>query len=156
MQTLWARVVRSPCSCNCSSCFSSAATVSRGAVARRAGTGPIRRRLGADDVFAAFFSTVAFASAVADGNRKDAKKEEWARVIRDARRDLTSLKAEQRRRLSNLANTAPLASTAEHEEPAAVEKHSWTEVFHWGDREMRDRRALGFQDWQGIPLDVLR
>ncbi|CAO1601207.1 hypothetical protein XANCAGTX0491_004874 [Xanthoria calcicola] len=156
MQTLWARVAKSPCSCNCSSCFSSAATVSRNAVARRAGTGPIRRRLGADDVFAAFFSTVAFASAVADGNRKDAKKEEWIRVIRDARSDLTSLKAEQRRRISNLANTAPLPSTDPHEEPAAMEKNPWSGVFHWGDKEMRDRRALGFEDWQGIPLDVLR
>ncbi|KAI4093637.1 MAG: hypothetical protein LQ339_007647 [Xanthoria mediterranea] len=156
MQTLWARVAKSPCSCNCSSCFSSTATVSRNAVARRAGTGPIRRRLGADDVFAAFFSTVAFASAVADGNRKDAKKEEWIRVIRDARSDLTSLKAEQRRRISNLANTAPLPSTAPQEEPAATEKNPWSEVFHWGDKEMRDRRALGFEDWQGIPLDVLR
>lgn len=156
MQTLWARVAKSSCSCNCSSCYSSAAIVSRNAVARRAGTGPIRRRLGADDVFAAFFSTVAFASAVADGNRKDAKKEEWIRVIRDARSDLTSLKAEQRRRISNLANTAPLPSTDLHEEPAAVEKNPWSEVFHWGDKEMRDRRALGFEDWQGIPLDVLR
>ncbi len=151
MQTLWTRVASSSCSCNCSSCFSSAATV-----ARRTASTPIRRRLGADDVFAAFFSTVAFASAVADGNRKDAKREEWARVIKDARRELNSVKAEQQRRISSIASTAPLAPIAPHEETAAEGKQSWIEVLDWGERELQDRRALGFQDWQGIPLDVLR
>ena len=151
MQTLWARVASSACSCSCSSCFSSAATV-----ARRTASAPIRRRLGADDVFAAFFSTVAFASAVADGNRKEAKKEEWARVIEDARRDLTNAKAEQRRRISNIASTAPLAPTTPHEETAEGKNQSWTEVLNWGERELQDRKTLGFQDWQGIPLDVLR
>ncbi|KAL8894780.1 MAG: hypothetical protein Q9192_004063, partial [Flavoplaca navasiana] len=151
MQTLWARVASSSCSCNCSSCFSSAATV-----ARRTASAPILRRLGADDVFAAFFSTVAFASAVADGNRKDAKREEWARVIKDARRDLNSAKAEQQRRISSIASTAPLAPIAPHEETVADVKQSWIEALDWGERELQDRRALGFQDWQGIPLDVLR
>ncbi|KAL8840604.1 MAG: hypothetical protein Q9176_003717 [Flavoplaca citrina] len=151
MQTLWARVASSSCSCNCSTCFSSAATV-----ARRTASTPIRRRLGADDVFAAFFSTVAFASAVADGNRKDAKREEWTRVIKDARRDLDSAKAEQQRRIASIASTAPLAPIAPHEETAAEGKQSWIEALDWGEREMQDRRGLGFQDWQGIPLDVLR
>ncbi|KAL8996747.1 MAG: hypothetical protein Q9169_003818 [Polycauliona sp. 2 TL-2023] len=151
MQTLWARVAQTPCCCKNASSFSSAA-----AVARRTSTAPIRRRLGADDVFAAFFSTVAFASAVADGNRKDAKKEEWTRVIRDARRELASLKAEQRRRISNIAAAAPFEPTPPHEEIIVPLQREWEDAFEWGDKEMRDRRALGLEDWQGIPMEVLR
>ncbi|KAL8782333.1 MAG: hypothetical protein Q9213_005454 [Squamulea squamosa] len=151
MQTLWARVAQPRCSCNCTSCFSSATAVSR-----RAATAPTRRRLGADDIFAAFFSTVAFASAVAESNRKDAKKEEWVRVIREARKDLSILKADQQRRISTLATTVPLASTPANEQLGTVDDHSWAEVFDWGEREIRDRRALGFEDWQGLPLDVLK
>ncbi len=151
MQTLWARVAQSRCSCNCSSCFSSATSVSR-----RTAAAPIRRRLGADDVFAAFFSTVAFASAVADGNRKDVKREEWTRVIKEARRDLRALKADQQRRISNLAHPVPPALPAPHEERSTVDGKSWVEVLDWGEEEIRDRRALGFEDWQGLPLDVLR
>ncbi|KAL8850375.1 MAG: hypothetical protein Q9221_004695 [Calogaya cf. arnoldii] len=59
------------------------------------------------------------------------------------------MKADQRRRISHLANTA-------HKEPAAPEDQSWAEVFNWAERETLDRRALGFQDWQGIPLEVLK
>ncbi|KAL8903746.1 MAG: hypothetical protein Q9171_007289 [Xanthocarpia ochracea] len=151
MQTLWARIAQSRCSCNCSSCLSSATNVSR-----RTAAAPIRRRLGADDVFAAFFSTVAFASAVADSNRKDAKREEWIRVIKEARRDLRALKADQQRRISNLAHPVPPALPAPHEERSTVDAKSWVEVLDWGEEEIRDRRALGFEDWQGLPLDVLR
>ncbi|KAL8653856.1 MAG: hypothetical protein Q9226_003670 [Calogaya cf. arnoldii] len=149
MQKLWARVAQSPCSCTCSSCFSSAQNTSRGAVARRTATAPARRRLGADPFLAFFCSTVAFAAAVTDGTRKDAKYKEWSSVIRDARRELDSMKADQRRRISHLANTA-------HREPGAPEDQSWAEVFNWGEREILDRRALGLQDWQGIPLEVLK
>ena len=151
MQTLWARVAQSRCSCNCSSCFSSATTVSR-----KTAAAPIRRRLGADDVFAAFFSTVAFASAIADSNRKDAKREEWTRVIKEARRDLRALKADQQRRIANLAHPVPPALAAPHEERSTVDGKSWVEVLDWGEEEIQDRRALGYEDWQGLPLDVLR
>ncbi|KAL8669538.1 MAG: hypothetical protein Q9168_005870 [Polycauliona sp. 1 TL-2023] len=152
MQTLWARVAQSSCSsCSLSSCSSSIATVTR-----RTATVPIRRRLGADDVFAAFFSTVAFASAVADTNRKDAKKEEWTRVIRDARRELTSMKAEQRRRISNIAHSPPFAPVASDGTKTVATEREWGEAFEWGDRDIQDRKALGLEDWQGIPMDVLR
>ncbi|KAL8798069.1 MAG: hypothetical protein Q9182_006980 [Xanthomendoza sp. 2 TL-2023] len=147
MQTLWARVVPRG-SVNCSSSFSAAGTISR-----RATTAPIRRRLGLDDVFAAFFSTVAFASTVADSNRKAAKQNEWARVIKEAKGDLIDLKAQQQRRISNLTHPAPIARV---EELADIHGQTWEEVITQGDGQIRDRKALGFEDWQGIPLNVLR
>ncbi|KAL8819165.1 MAG: hypothetical protein Q9223_002341 [Gallowayella weberi] len=147
MQTVWARVVQTRCSCNCSSCFSSAGTISR-----RATTAPIRRRLGLDDVFAAFFSTVAFASTVADSNRKAAKQNEWVRVIKEAKDDLIALKAQQQRRISNLTHPAPIAGV----EQLGEDEQTWEEVISRGDGQLRDRKALGFEDWQGIPLGVLQ
>ncbi|KAL8689128.1 MAG: hypothetical protein Q9224_004716 [Gallowayella concinna] len=148
MQTLWARVAQTRCSCHCSSCFASA-----GPITRRATTAPIRRRLGLDDVFAAFFSTVAFASTVADSNRKAAKQHEWVRVIKEAKTELIALKTEQQRRISNLAHSDP---TKRIEEPGNAHEQTWEEVISWGDREIQHRKALGFADWRGIPLSVLR
>ncbi|KAI4240523.1 MAG: hypothetical protein L6R40_005116 [Gallowayella cf. fulva] len=148
MQTLWARVAQTRCSCNCSARFSSAA-----ALTRRATTAPIRRRLALDDVLAAFFSTVAFVSAVADGNRKTAKLDESHRFIQDAKKELKALKADQRRRMTTLAQSAPAAP---HAELSRSDGQTWEDVFGWGEGQIRERQALGFEDWRGLPLSVLR
>ncbi|KAL8731158.1 MAG: hypothetical protein Q9166_003565 [cf. Caloplaca sp. 2 TL-2023] len=152
MQTLWARVAQSRGSCNYSSGFSSAAAINR-----RTASAPIRRRLGLDDICAAFFSTVAFASAVADSNRKAAKKEEWTKVIGEAKCHLIALKTEQERHISTLRQTTPPIISIDSEESGSkAEGQTWQDVLNWDQGEIYERKALGFEDWQGIPLSVLR
>lgn len=119
MQTLWTRVGQSHCLCR---------HLSTAALARPSTTAPVRRRLGLDDVFAAFFSTVAFASAVADGNRKTARKEEWVRVIKEAKRELHVLQADQERRISNLEHAGQPSPGTDEREIHNTQPQSWQDV----------------------------
>ncbi|KAL8702919.1 MAG: hypothetical protein Q9201_003899 [Fulgogasparrea decipioides] len=151
MQTLWARVGQSRCFCKCSFHPFSTAAIARPSIGA-----PIRRRLDLDDVFAAFFSTVAFASAVADGKKKTARKEQLVRVIEEAKSDLQTLKADRERRISTLEQAGPHGSVAEQQERDTAAQQSWQDVFTWADGEIRERKELGFDGWQGIPLSVLR
>ncbi|KAL8689200.1 MAG: hypothetical protein Q9218_005076 [Villophora microphyllina] len=159
MQTLWTRLAQSRCfGRSFSRQFSSAA------LARPSTANPVRW-VGADSILAACFSTVAFASAVADSNRKDVKRKEWVRVIREARRELHASEAEGERQLSRLERNGDFQSFGDNEkyesfgesESISSPRHqSWEEVLQWGNYQIRERRELGFEEWQGIPLRVLR
>ncbi|KAL8868736.1 MAG: hypothetical protein Q9174_004787 [Haloplaca sp. 1 TL-2023] len=147
MQTLWARIGQSR---TCYKRFSTAALVQPSA------TTPLRRHVGLDDVLAAGFSTVAFASAVVDGNRKDARTNKWARAIREEKRKLHALQEDQERRIANLEQGKNIDPPSTRQEIAPRPPQSWQDVFIWADAEIRERKQLGFETWQGIPLSVLR
>ncbi|KAI9722045.1 MAG: hypothetical protein M1812_002005 [Candelaria pacifica] len=85
MQTLWSRAAQSNCSCRCSSCLSAAT-----AVARRTTTATGRRRLKAGEAFTFFYSSIFATAAVADAKVKENRRNEWDRVISEARDALKS------------------------------------------------------------------
>lgn len=156
MPNLWTRIARNQIFpfqrfYKCSSRSSSTALV------RRSVTAPVQHRVGLDHVCAVLFSTIAFASAVADGNRKRTRQNEWVRVIKDAENDLRILKADQERRISNLARPPTQYHPDSYDAKSTVaESQTWEKVFRWAEGEIRERRALGFEGWQGMPLNVLR
>ena len=147
MHTLWARIGQSR---TCCKRFSTAA------LAQPSATTPLGRRVGLDDVLAAGFSTVAFASAVVDGNKKDTRKEKWARAIREEKRELHALQADQERRIANLEQGKHIDPPRTKQQIANGQPHSWQDMFAWADAEIQERKELGFEHWQGIPLSVLR
>ena len=129
---------------------------STGLLTRRSTTAPVQRRLGCNDVCTVLFSTVVFASAVADSNRKSARRGEWINRIEEARNDLSVLKADQERRVSSLAHSIRGSTELHDAEHGEKGSPTWQELFTWAEGEMREREVLGYGDWQGIPLDVLR
>ncbi|KAI4197981.1 MAG: hypothetical protein LQ350_005566 [Teloschistes chrysophthalmus] len=149
MQTLLIRLTRSRCFFKSSKRQFSSAALARPSVAT-----PVR--VGADNLVAAFFATAAFTSAVVDSARKDAKKKEWARVIKEARRELHTLEAEQERRLSALEQTGHHDRGEEKEDLTCVRQKTWEEILRWGNQELRERKELGFDNWRGVPLSLLR
>ncbi|KAI4096930.1 MAG: hypothetical protein LQ344_000732 [Seirophora lacunosa] len=151
MQGIWTRIAKFRCSRNGSACFSSAAVI-----APRSTAAPLRRRITRDDALAAFFSTVIFASTVADGKRKDARQQQCVREINHARSELNALKADQERRLSSLASAIRPVSDSRHDEPIDASPQTWQDLFVWASEEIKEREALGFEKWRGVPLDVLR
>ena len=145
MQTIWARVAQSRCTCNCSSCLFSAA-----AVARRSTTAAAGRRIQFSDVFTVFYSSVLATAAVADSNRKDARREAWDKAIAQAKVELEDLESQQQSRLAALS-----ISPSEEQITKETMGEHWGDVFKWAYRQREERRSLGFQDWKGIPLDLL-
>ncbi|KAI9789068.1 MAG: hypothetical protein M1835_001915 [Candelina submexicana] len=85
MQTLWSRAAQSKCSCRCSSCLSAAT-----AVTRHTTTATGRRRLKAGEAFTLFYSSIFATAALADAKIKENRRNEWDRVITEARGPLTS------------------------------------------------------------------
>ncbi|KAL8931093.1 MAG: hypothetical protein Q9208_000196 [Pyrenodesmia sp. 3 TL-2023] len=150
MQTLWSRIARHRSARNGSASFSSAAVIGRST------TATARRSIGLDDVFTAFLSTVAFASAVADGNRRAARQQEWVTEIEQARSELNAVKADQERRLSRLGPAVRPSSEAGYLPIGGANLQTWQDVFTWAEEEICERKALGFEAWKGIPLRVLR
>lgn len=150
MQILWSRIARHRSIRNGSASFSSAAIIGRST------TATVRRRIGIDDVFTAFLSTVAFASAVADGNRRAARQQEWVTEIDQARSELNAVKADQERRISRLGPAVRPSSEAGYPSIDGADLQIWQDVFTWAEEEIGERKALGFEAWKGIPLRVLR
>ncbi|KAI4193703.1 MAG: hypothetical protein LQ346_003845 [Caloplaca aetnensis] len=116
----------------------------------------VRRRIGLDDVFTAFFSTVAFASAVVDGNRRTARQQEWVTEIEKARSELDAVKADQERRISRLGSAVRPSSKIGCPSINSAGLGTWQDVFTWAEEEICERKALGFEAWRGIPLKVLK
>lgn len=146
MQTIWNRVAQSRCTCNCSSCLSSAATI-----ARRSTTAAAGRRLRFSDVFTVFYSSMLATAAVADSKRKDARREAWDKAIAQAKDELKGLESQQQRRLAALSITP----SEEHINTETKGEH-WSDVFQWAAQQKKERKALGFDDWKGVPLHVLQ
>lgn len=146
MQTIWNRVAQSRCSCNCSSCLSMAA-----AIARRSTTAAAGRRIRFSDVFTVFYSSMLATAAVADSKRKDSRREAWDNAIAQAKDELKDLESEQQRRLAALSITP-----GEEHRITQTEGERWSDVFQWATQQKQKRKALGFDDWKGVPLHVLQ
>lgn len=97
-----------------------------------------------------FYSTVFAAAAVLDSKRKDARRKDWDKRIREAKEDLRTLDEQQQRRLEALSSNADDIGKLIKEG-----RWFWEDVFDWADRETQHRERLGFKDWKGIRLSVL-
>lgn len=146
MQTLWARAAQTRCTCKYSSYLSNTTTL-----ARRTITAASKNRLRPKNISTVFYSTVFAVAAVVDSKRKDARRKEWDIVIGEAREDLKFLEDEQQRRLEALSGNPDDLRKLAREGMC-----TWEDVFEWSNKEIRARNALGFQDWKGIPLGVLK
>ena len=89
-------------------------------------------------------------AAVVDSHRKDVRREAWDSAIAIAKDQLKDLEDEQHSRLAALGITP-------HEENMVQERdrETWADVFAWASRQRKRRKDLGFEDWKGIPLNVL-
>lgn len=145
MQTLWARAAQTRCTCNCTFCQSTTTVLSR-----RATSAPIKKRLRFRDVFTVFYSSVLASAAVADGNRKEAKKTEWGRLIKEARDDLKALEEQQQARLAAISWEGDEVS-----QELSSRHDTWFDVFRWATKERERRKRLGFECLKGPPLSLL-
>ena len=145
MQTIWARVAQSKYTCNCSSCISSAAVI-----ARRSTTAVAGRRIRFSDVFTLCYSSMLATAAVVDSSWKDAKREALDRAIAQAKDELKDLDSQQQSRLAALSK-----KPSEEQVIKETKGAHWGDVFEWASRQREARKALGFQDWKGVPLDLL-
>ena len=145
MQTLWTRVAQSRCSCNCSTCVSSASLL-----ARRSTTAAAGRRLRFGEVFTLFYSSMLATAAVVDSHRKDVRREVLDKAIAQAKNELKDLESQQQRRLAALSIRPSKKQIIEQ-----TKGEHWGDVFAWATRQREWRQALGFQDWKGVPLDLL-
>ncbi|MCJ1229531.1 hypothetical protein MMC12_006198 [Toensbergia leucococca] len=110
MQTIWSRAAQSSCHCNCSSCIPYTA-----ALARRTATAAPKRRLRYGDLFTVFYSSILATAAVADANRKDARRKQWDKVIKEAKDELAALETRQQNRLDSLPKDVPIRTVISKE-----------------------------------------
>ncbi len=181
MQTVWSSVVQARCICNCPSCLSTTS-----AIARRATTATARRTIRVGDVFTVSLSSLAAGLAFADSRKKDDRRKQWDKVIREARATVEATEIQQQSRLAALTDDASreaIDHTGAAEQDIAVERiikevdardvpkseeqdqwvpipdeknDTWLDVFDWAQEQHKLREASGFQDWKGPPLSLLQ
>lgn len=81
MQSLWFRAAQTRSTCRCTACVKIGTTIARqttNAIGKR-------RRVSIGDIFTACYSTILATAAVADSNRKVRRREEWDRLIAEAK-----------------------------------------------------------------------
>ncbi|KAF7861813.1 hypothetical protein EAF04_007695 [Stromatinia cepivora] len=92
MQSLWFRAAQTRSSCRCNACVKIGSTIARqttNAIGKR-------RRVSIGDIFTACYSTILATAAVADSNRKAQRREQWDRLIAEAKDGLPTDKVEER------------------------------------------------------------
>lgn len=89
-------------------------------------------------------------AAVVDSQRKDARREALDKAIAQAKDELKDLDSRQRSRLAALS-----IRPSEEQIIERTKGEHWGDVFAWATRQREWRQALGFQDWKGVPLDLL-
>lgn len=180
MQTVWSRVAKARCMCNCPSCVSTT-----NALTRRATTATVRRRIRFGNAFTVFSSSLAATAAFADSKRKDTRRREWERVIGETRAEIEAKEIDQQSRLAALAGFAereyledthdavacdqdlifegqPIRKIHDPYGPRAgtsapdLKRDSWGDIFKWAAQQDQARAAAGFQDWRGPPLSLLQ
>ncbi|MCJ1383148.1 hypothetical protein MMC17_006261 [Xylographa soralifera] len=97
MQTIWSRAIQAKSSCRCPSCLTTPF-----AVARRPNTAAASRSLRYGDIATFFYSSVLATAAVADAERKDAKRQKLDTSIAEAVEALKAVELEQQKRLQIL------------------------------------------------------
>ncbi|KAL9127713.1 MAG: hypothetical protein Q9217_003464 [Psora testacea] len=144
--------------CNCPTCISSTSTI-----ARRKATAYTRRRLGRPDVFTVFSSTLALSAAIADSTRKEARNRQWDRAISETRSEMEAAEIDQERRIASLVEAQDhfdLEKKVSSETPIRLivfpRRQEWMDVLSWAARQDVQRAAAGFQEWRGVPLELLQ
>ena len=89
-------------------------------------------------------------AAVADSSWKEAKREALDRAITQVKVEVKDLDIQHQSRLAALPN-----KPSQEEVIKETKGAHWGDVFEWASRQKEVRKALGFQDWKGIPLDLL-
>ena len=131
------------------------------------------------NAFTVLSSSLAVAATFVDSRRKDARSEHWDRVISKARADVAEIDHEQERRLESLSRIAEQVDLENEstgnpclEPPQLPVRYydktpqwftfpdlrsgSWVQVFEWATQQDQLRAASGFQEFKGIPLDLLQ
>ena len=145
MQSLWARTAQVRCSCKCTLCQPTAPALSRPTT-----SAPLRHQIRFRDVFTVFYSTVLASAAIAEVGRKEAKRLEWERLIKEAKDDLKSVEDQQQARLAAL-----YPRDNDGAQDLGSYSTRWDEIFKWASRKRTRRKDLGFQDLKGPSLDLL-
>lgn len=102
------------------------------------------------DLYTVFYSTILASAAVADSKRKDTRRREWEKLIRQAREELKAIEDQQSSRLARLS---PDSGT---DIPQSSDTNTWEGLFQWAKQMSNDRGALGLQDVPGPPLSLLQ
>ncbi|KAL8785041.1 MAG: hypothetical protein Q9195_008801 [Heterodermia aff. obscurata] len=144
MQTLWARAAQR-CTCNCILCHSSATALNR-----RATTAVLKRRIRFRDIFTLLYSSFLASAAIADVSRKEAKKAEWERLIKEARDELKALQEQQQARLAAVSWPDDAGTEKIYPRP-----NDWSGLLQWATKERDRRKSLGFQELKGPPMSLL-
>ena len=97
MQTIWSRAIQAKSSCRCPSCLTNPS-----AVAKRRSTAAASRSFRSGDIATFFYSSVLATAAVADAERKDAKRKKLDASIAEAVEALKAVELEQQKRLQIL------------------------------------------------------
>ena len=97
MQTVLSRAAQAQRFCNCTSCLSAT-----NALTRRATTVTARRSLPRGDVWTVSLSSLAVGLAVADSKRKKDRRNQWDKVIEEAKATVDETEREQKNRLAAL------------------------------------------------------
>ena len=145
MQTIWARVAQSRGTCRCSSCLSFAAGIGRRSTTA---AGVHRTRFG--DAVTVFYSAMFATAAVVDSHKKDVRREAWDKAIAIAKDQLRELESQQQSRLAALGFTPD-----EDKKYQETSGEQWGDVFAWASQQWIRRKALGYEDWKGVPLRVI-
>ena len=140
MQTVWSRVAQVRRLCNCPSC-----QLTANGIARRATTATARRTIRVGDVYTLSLSSLAAGLAFADSRRKDKRREQWDKVIREAKAAVEATELQQQNRLAALseARVKALENLSAAGYNAATERAT-KEVEAWNAQESegQDHRVL--------------
>ena len=140
MQTVWSRVAQVRRVCHCPSC-----QLTTNGIARRATTATARRTVRVGDVFTLSLSSLAAGFAFADSRRKDKRRQQWDKVIKEARATVEATEIQQQNRLVALSE----ARVEALEDPSAARynvsaERGTKEVEVWDAQESEgpDQRVL--------------
>ena len=140
MQTVWSRVAQVRRLCNCPSC-----QLTTNGIARRATTSTARRTIRVGDVYTLSLSSLAAGLAFADSRRKDKRREQWDKVIREAKAAVEATEIQQQNRLAALseARVEALENPSAAGYDAATEKATKEgEAWNAQESEGQDHRVL--------------
>lgn len=162
MQTIWSRAAQVRLLCNCPTCLSVTA-----ATARRTTAATARRGVPRGDVYTLFASSLAATAAIYDSHAKDARSEQWEKVISETKAKLQAKEEEHDSRLAALSDEPghqrgslrgleQFAKDSWRDIRQDGNKDSWPDVFHWAAQQDAARAAAGFQDFKGPSLSLLK
>lgn len=134
MQTVWSRVAQVRRLCNCPSC-----QLTTNGIARRATTATARRTIPVGDIYTLSLSALAAGLAFADSRRKDKRRRQWDKVIREAKAAVEATEIQQQNRLAALSE----ARVEALENPSAAGYNAATE------RATKEVEAWNAQESEG-------